>query len=198
MAEMTQFRQDISASEKANISALGDISATLEAALAEEREKAEQERQKLIAEFQKMINAMVENQHSRFSTAVDSVRQGLSASQSRVEGGFQLVSKGLDGWQERETVFSKKLVNNKEEVKKSIVEASKSADQRGAAIQESARRVHAQTIELVDSQMKALDQKTQALDDFVVKGINLSDMTDMKLEDMLLQDINSMKNVYLA
>src|SRR5579859_8181859 len=45
------------------------------------------------------------------------------------------------------------------------------ADLRGAAIQESARRVHAQTIELVDSQMKALDEKTQALDDFVIKGI---------------------------
>jgi len=44
------------------------------------------------------------------------------------------------------------------------------ADQSSTAIQESARRVHAQTIELVDSQMNALDQKTQALDDFVVKG----------------------------
>jgi hypothetical protein len=44
------------------------------------------------------------------------------------------------------------------------------ADQRGSAIQDNARQVHAQTIELVDTQMKALDEKTQALDDFVIKG----------------------------
>ena len=44
------------------------------------------------------------------------------------------------------------------------------ADQRGSAIQESAKRVHAQTIELVDSQMKSLDQETQALENLVIKG----------------------------
>lgn len=44
------------------------------------------------------------------------------------------------------------------------------ADQCGASIQESAQRVHAQTIELVDSQMKSLDEETQALEDLVIKG----------------------------
>lgn len=125
MAEMTQFRQEISASEKANISAIGEISATLEATLALEHEKAEQERQKLTAEMERLVNAMVEVQQARWASAVENVRQGLSASQGRVQGGFQLVSKGLDTWAERETVFSKKLLSNKDEVKKSIVEASK-------------------------------------------------------------------------
>ena len=40
MAEMNQFRQEISASEKASVSDIGDISTALEAALAQEREKA--------------------------------------------------------------------------------------------------------------------------------------------------------------
>jgi len=122
---MTQFRQEVSASEKANVTAIGDISAALEATLAQEREKAEQERHNLTAEIQRMINTMVENQQGRWTSAVDHVKQDLSASQGRVQGGFQLVSKGLDSWQERESAFSKKLLNNKEDVKKSIVEASK-------------------------------------------------------------------------
>jgi kinesin family member 11 len=125
MAEMTQFRQEISASEKANVSAIGDISMALEAALAQEREKAEQERNKLTAEVVSLINVMVEAQHGRWSTAVGKAKQDLSASQSRVQGGFQFVSKGLDKWTEREGAFSKSLLGNKDEVKKSIQQASK-------------------------------------------------------------------------
>lgn len=133
MAEMTQFRQEISASEKANISALGDISGALELALAQEREKAEQERNKLTNEVVSLITAMVEAQQGRWSTAVDSARQDLAASQGRVQGGFQTVSKGLDSWQEREGIFAKKLLSNKDEVKKSIVEAAKALSSLHAA-----------------------------------------------------------------
>ena len=125
MAEMTQFRQEISASERLNVSAIGDISVALEAALAQEREKAEQERNKLAAEVVSLINAMVEAQHGRWSTAVGNAKRDLSASQSCVQGGFQLVSKGLDKWSEREGTFSKTLLGNKDEVKKSIQQASK-------------------------------------------------------------------------
>jgi hypothetical protein len=125
MAEMTQFRQEVSASEKANISAMGDISAALETTLAQEREKAEQERNKLTTELISLISAMVEAQQTRWSNAVENARQDLVASQGRVQGGYQIVSKGLDDWADREGAFSKKLLNNKEEVKKSIVEASK-------------------------------------------------------------------------
>jgi len=125
MAEMTQFRQDLTLTEKANVSAIGDVSAALEMVLSQEREKAEQERNKVTAEVINLINTLVEGQHSRWSNAVDNARQDLSASQSRVQGGYQTVSKGLDGWAEREGVFAKKLRENKDEVKKSIVEASK-------------------------------------------------------------------------
>ena len=125
MAEMTQFRQEVTASEKANISALGDISMALETTLAQEREKAEQERTKLTAEIVSLINNMLEGQYERWSNTVDKTRQDLSASTSRVQGGYQFVSKGLDGWADREAGFSKKLLGNKDEVKKSIVEAAK-------------------------------------------------------------------------
>ena len=97
----------------------------LEAALAQEREKAEQERNKLTAEVVSLINTMVDAQHGRWSMAVGNVKQDLSASRSRVQGGFQLVSKGLDNWAEREGGFSKTLLGNKDEVKKSIQLASK-------------------------------------------------------------------------
>ena len=125
MAEMTQFRQEISASEKANLSAMGDISIALETALAHEREKAEQERNNLTSEIVSLINAVLDGQHARWSAAVENAKQDLSASQSHVHGGYQLVSKGLDSWADREGLFTKKLLNNKDEVKKSIIEASK-------------------------------------------------------------------------
>ena len=125
MAEMTQFRQEISASEKANVSALGDLSTALEAALAQEREKAEQERNKLTAEVAALISAVLEGQHARWADTVGHARQELCASQNRVQGGYQLVSKGWDSWADREGTFSKKLLGSKDEVKKSIVEASK-------------------------------------------------------------------------
>jgi hypothetical protein len=125
MVEMTQFRQEISASEKANISALGDISIALENALSQEREKAEQERTKLTTEIVSLITNMLEGQYGRWSSTVDKTRENLSASTSRVQGGYQFVSKGLDDWADRESKFSKKLLGNKDEVKKSIVEAAK-------------------------------------------------------------------------
>jgi len=125
MAEMTQFRQEVAASEKTNVSALGDLSTALEAALAHEREKAEQERNKLTTEVVALINAVLEGQHVRWSDTVDHARQELSASQNRVQSGYQMVSKGWESWADREGVFSKKLLSNKEEVKKSIVEAAK-------------------------------------------------------------------------
>ena len=125
MAEMTQFRQEISATERANVSTIGEISNALENALLQEREKAEQERNKLANEVVSLISAVLEGQHSRWCNAVEHARQDLSASQNRVQSGYQLVSKGLDGWADRESTFSKKLLGNKDEVKKSIVEASK-------------------------------------------------------------------------
>jgi len=125
LAEMNQFRQDVNACEDVNVSALGQISATLERALEQEREKAEEERNKLTTEVAALINAMIEGQHARWFTAVDEARNELAASQSRVQGGYQLVSKGLDSWADREGAFSKKLLGNKEEVKKTIVDAAK-------------------------------------------------------------------------
>ena len=122
---MTQFRQEISASEKANVSAIGEISTALELALSQEREKAEQERQKLTGAIASLITNMVEGQQARWSSTVDNARQDLAASQNRVQGGFQGVSKGLDSWADREGIFSKKMLANKDEVKKSIVDASK-------------------------------------------------------------------------
>jgi hypothetical protein len=97
----------------------------LETALAQEREKAEQERAKLTGEIVSLISMMVEGQQARWSSTVDNARQDLAASQNRVQGGYQLVSKGLDSWAEREGSFSKKILVNKEEVKKSIVDAAK-------------------------------------------------------------------------
>jgi len=125
MAEMTQFRQEISAAEKANVSAIGDISTALDLALAQEREKANQERAKVLDEVVSLITTMVEGQHARWSNTVESARHDLAASQNRVQNGFQTVSKGLDGWSEREGVFSKKMLSNKDEIKKSIVDAAK-------------------------------------------------------------------------
>lgn len=125
MAEMTQFRQEVATSEKANVSALGDLSAALEAALAHEREKAEQERNKLTTEVVALISAVLEGQHARWADTVDHARQELSASQNCVQSGYQMVLKGWDSWADREGMFSKKLLGNKDEVKKSIVEAAK-------------------------------------------------------------------------
>lgn len=125
MAEMTQFRQEISASEKGNVAAIGEISTALEIALAQEREKAEQERVKLTDEIVSLITNMVEGQQARWSNTVDGARTDLAASQSRVQGGYKVVSKGLDSWAQREGIFSKTILSNKEEVKKSIVDAAK-------------------------------------------------------------------------
>jgi hypothetical protein len=125
MAEMTQFRQEVSATEKANVTALGDLSTALEKALAQEREKAEFERNKLTTEVVALINAALDGQYTRWSDTIGHAKQELSASQNRVQGGYQLVSRGWDSWAEREGIFSKKLLGNKDEIKKSIVEAAK-------------------------------------------------------------------------
>jgi hypothetical protein len=125
MAEMTQFRSDVNASEKINLSAMSDISGVLGAALNRERETAEQEKIKFTNEIVTLINALVDGQQSRWSTAVEQTQKDLATSQNKVQSGYQLVSKGLDQWAERETTFSKEILGNKEEVKKSIVDAAK-------------------------------------------------------------------------
>ena len=125
MAEMTQFRQDINVSERTNLSALDEVSVALDAALAQERERAEQEKAKFTTEIVALIDALVEGQQTRWSTAVHQTREGLAISQNNVQAGYRLVSRGLDTWAERETSFSKEILGNKDEVKKSIVDAAK-------------------------------------------------------------------------
>jgi hypothetical protein len=125
MAEMTQFRNDVNVSEKSNLSAIADVTAVLETALNQERKKAEQEKVKFTTEIVALIEALVDGQQTRWSTAVEQTRKDLVTSQSKVQSGYQLVSKGLDQWAERETTFSKEILGNKEEVKKSIVDAAK-------------------------------------------------------------------------
>jgi hypothetical protein len=122
---MAQFREEVSAASESSISAIGDISIALEAALALEREKAEQERDKFATEVVSLLNAMVEKQHARFFSTIDNAKQSLATSQNRVQDGYKIVSEGLGSWVERETVFSKKLLGNKDDVKKSIVDAAK-------------------------------------------------------------------------
>lgn len=125
MAEMTQFRHDINVSERANLCAIDEISVALDAALAQERERAEQEKARFTTDMVALIDALIEGQQSRWSTAVEQTRQGLATSQNKVQAGYQLVSRGLDTWAERETSFSKEILGNKDEVKKSIVDAAK-------------------------------------------------------------------------
>jgi len=125
MAEMTQFRQEVSVSERANVAGIAEISTALDAALSQERDKAEQERTKLADEVTSLIYAMVETQQSRWLSVVEHAKQDLASSQTRIQNNYSFVSKGLDGWAERESVFSKKLLGNKDEVKKSIVDAAK-------------------------------------------------------------------------
>src|SRR5271170_6825741 len=71
MAEMNQFRQEISATERANVSTIGEISNALENALLQEREKAEQERNNLANEVVSLISAVLEGQNSRWCNAVE-------------------------------------------------------------------------------------------------------------------------------
>ena len=122
---MTQFRQEVSVSERANVSGIAEISNTLEAAMSQEREKAEQERTKLAEEVTSLIHAMVETQQSRWLNVVEHAKQDLTSSQTRIQNSYSLLSKGLDSWADREAIFSKKLLGNKDEVKKSIVDAAK-------------------------------------------------------------------------
>jgi hypothetical protein len=44
--------------------------------------------------------------------------------------------------------------------------------------------------------MKTLDQKTQALDDFVIKGLSLQELSNSQPADMSRLVTNIMKNVY--
>jgi hypothetical protein len=125
MAEMNQFRNDINVTEKTNLSAMADVSAILGAALNQERQTAEQEKLKFTSQIVALINALVDGQQNRWSNAVEQTQKGLITSQDKVQSGYQLVSKGLDQWAERETTFSKEILGNKEEVKKSIVDAAK-------------------------------------------------------------------------
>ena len=44
--------------------------------------------------------------------------------------------------------------------------------------------------------MKTLDQKTQALDDFVIKGLSMQELSNTQLADMSRLVTNNMKSVY--
>jgi hypothetical protein len=161
MAEMTQFRNDVNVSEKTNLSAIADVTAVLETALNQERKKAEQEKVKFTTEIVALIEALVDGQQTRWSTAVEQTRKDLVTSQSKVQSGYQLVSKGLDQWAERETTFSKEILGNKEEVKKSIVDAAK------------VRRLLFQRLTLNRLLSNAVQRSKRALDESMLKRSNL-------------------------
>ncbi|KAG8533025.1 uncharacterized protein KY384_001808 [Bacidia gigantensis] len=169
-AEAEELRKQISEAATAAVQADEAVSGLLDACLNEERAKASQERQVLLNSITKLINQSAETQDARWTSRVNAVRQDISKSKTNLESSETAYCEGMHKWSKEECSLVDGVLKSRETLKTKMKEDWKAVNEHNTTIQTTTKAVHAETIRVVDEQMKDMAKQMQALDDFVTRA----------------------------
>jgi len=169
-AEADELRRQASAAAQAAIQADAEVSARLETSLNEEREQASQDRQNLLSQITTLVNRAGEVQDARWTSNINAVRNDIASSRSSFQAADKEYSSGMDVWSQKENLLVEEVLKSRDTLKGKMKEDWKAINEHNVSIQATTKSVHAETIRIVDAQMKDMATQMQALDDFVTRA----------------------------
>ncbi|KAF3903969.1 hypothetical protein ABW21_db0209337 [Orbilia brochopaga] len=165
-----ELKLEVEVANKAAIAAQNSASDTVAAVLAEESQKAAQERQQLLAQITQLITTNALEQDRRLAQKMGSVQTSLTVSSDRLSSATSTICNGMNQWAESEESFKQELSNTRDNIKKRLQSDAMTAETKTASIQNTANTIHAETIQLVNAQMKSVAVNMQTLDEFVTRA----------------------------
>ncbi|KAF3936602.1 Kinesin-3 [Dactylella cylindrospora] len=165
-----ELKLEVEAANKAAIAAQNSASDTIGAVLAEESQKAAQERQQLLNQITQLITSHAQEQDRRLVQKMSPVQAGLTTSGEKLSGATSTICDTMDQWAETEESFKHDLSTTRDNIKKKLQADAMAAENKTTNIQNTANSIHAETIHLVNAQMKSVAVNMQTLDEFVTRA----------------------------
>ncbi|KAK6502834.1 kinesin motor protein cin8 [Arthrobotrys musiformis] len=164
------LKLDLEAANKAAVAAQNSASDSIAAVLAEESQKAAQERQQLLAQITQLVATNALEQDRRLAQKMGSVQTGLTVLSDRLSSATNTIGSGMSQWSEAEESFKQGLSVTRDGIKKRLQGDALAAEGKASSIQHTANSIHAETIQLVNSQMQSVAVNMQTLDEFVTRA----------------------------
>ncbi|KAI1464029.1 kinesin-domain-containing protein [Daldinia caldariorum] len=168
--ESDSLREQLRQASNTIIQSNASISSQLQEAVNEERRQAAEERQNLLAQITALINSQAEIQESRLASKAVSIHQSVQENSATLERSMAEYSQGVDNWNKKEDQLLDEVANSREILKTKLKDDWAIANKHSTSIQDTTESVHAETVRVVDEQMKDLQEQMTTLDDFVSRA----------------------------
>lgn len=144
--------------------------ARIQEALDEERRQAAEERQKLTAQVTSLLAAQGEAHEARMTERACMLHRAVADCGASLEAAASQHGRGMDAWDEREARLLEEVRRSRDQVKAKLKDDWAAAGEQSAAMQKTARAVHAETSRVVDEQVDGLDAQMELLDRLVARA----------------------------
>ncbi|EKD21791.1 uncharacterized protein L3040_005301 [Drepanopeziza brunnea f. sp. 'multigermtubi'] len=136
----------------------------------EEKELAAVDRQSLLLQITNLVMSQGEAQDARLNSKIQEVQKDVLASKEGFESSQAQYNTGMDAWNEKETQLVEEVLRSRETLKSKLKEDWVAANKHNTSLQAATNSVHAETVRIVDEQMKDIEIQMRALDDFVTRA----------------------------
>lgn len=116
-AEADELRCQISAAARHAMEAETLVSSQLQSALDEERAKAADDRQDMLAQITSLVNKSGETQESRWQSKIDDIRSDIASSRSTFAGEEKKYSEAMDVWSQKEKLLAEEVLKSRDALK---------------------------------------------------------------------------------
>ncbi|KAK6070419.1 kinesin related protein 2 [Seiridium cupressi] len=168
--ESESLRQKLKDAGETIVRSNASVSARIQEVIEEERGQAAEERRNLLLQITSLITSQAELQESRLANKAASIQQSVQETNTAFEGSMTTYSQAMDVWGNKEDQLLDDVSKSKETLKTKLKDDWNTASKHSTSIQDTAKSVHAETVRVVDEQMKDLDEQMTSLDDFVTRA----------------------------
>lgn len=159
---------------------------SLDKMLKEERERANMERQNLIAQMASLVNNSAIEQEKRLASKIGIVQCEMKVARETLNTASDGIESNISALTDAEEVYRSSMNQSRENIKKKMqsdclvrhnlifyiinTNVLQVAESHNVSIQNTANSIHAQTVNVVDAQMADISVKLQSLDEFVTRA----------------------------
>lgn len=169
-SESDHLRRQLQSATNTIVLQNAGISTRIQETLEEERRQAADDRQKLIIQISALVNAQAETQETRLTDKVALIQKNMADSNNSLEEAVTHYGQGMETWDEKEGELLDDVKKTRDQMKTKLKDDWTAANEYSSSIQNTAKTVHAETLRVVDEQIKDLDMQMEALDDFVTRA----------------------------
>ncbi|RSM12214.1 hypothetical protein CDV31_006420 [Fusarium ambrosium] len=169
-AECDSLRRQLQAATNTIVLQNATISTRIHEALEEERRLAIDDRQKLMTQISALVNAQAETQESRLHDKAILIQKSMAETNTNLENAVSHYGEGMTSWDVKEGELLDEVKKSRDQLKTKLKDDWTAANEHSNSIQATAKSVHAETVRVVDEQIKDLDVQMEALDDFVTRA----------------------------